>query len=690
MYKPKKENKVLSAHNDDRVDPYYWMRLSDEQKGAEEKDEQTKEVFDFLNAQNDITKEALKSTEKLQGDLFEEIIGRIKKDDSSVPYFSNGYWYYTKYEKEKEYAIYCRKKESLNATEEIMLDVNELSKGHDYYSIGGMSISLDNNILCYGVDTLSRRIYTLHFKDLSTGINLEDKIENTTGSCAWANDNKTLFYTDKNKTTLLSEKIVKHRLGNDSSQDTVVYEEKDKSYYNGVYKSKSDQYIIISNSSTLSSDFWILDANDPDGEFMHFSPREETLEYGIAHYKDKFYILTNYEAQNFRLMATSVQNTEKQYWEEIIPHREDVYIENIEIFKDHLVIEERKNGQTMLRIIDQNTQEDHYISFEEEAFTTWISINPEFNSDYLRFGYSSLTTPASVYDYNFKTRKRTLKKQQEVVGGHDPNKYVSERIEVPSRDGKTVLMSIVYRKDLFHQDGSSPVLQYAYGAYGYTIDPSFSASRLSLLDRGYAFAIAHIRGGQMLGREWYDEGKVLNKQNTFNDFVDCSKYLIDHDYTSAKHLYASGGSAGGLLMGTVVNMNPELYHGVLAAVPFVDALTTMSDPSIPLTTNEYDEWGNPEDEESYWYIKSYSPYDNIKPQAYPNMLVTTGLFDSQVQYWEPAKWVAKLADIKTDDNLLLLHTNMETGHGGTTGRFKAYKETAMEYAFFLMLEGITE
>lgn len=688
MYKANKEKKILEAHGEMRIDDFYWMRLSDEQKIAPEKDSQTKAVFEFLEHENSHTEKMMASTQALQASLFDEITGRIKQDDSSVPYFNNGYWYYTRFEEGQEYPVYCRKRESLEATEDILLDVNELSKGHDYYDIGGLSISQDNKVLSYGVDIIGRRIYTIYFKDLETGELLTDMIENTTGSCAWSNDHKTLFYTDKNKTTLLSEKIMRHVLGSDSSEDVLVYEEKDKTYYNGVYKSKSDKYIIITNSSTLSSDYWILDADDPNGSFKNFSPREDEHEYGIAHYQDKFYILTNDEAQNFRLMETDIDKTEKKYWREILPHRENVYIENIEVFKNHLVIEERTNGQTKLRIIDQKTQDEHYIAFDEEAFTTWISTNPEFDSPFLRFGYSSLTTPSSVYDYNFETRERELKKQQEIVGGHDPKNYASERIEVPSRDGKTILMSLVYKKG-FNKNGSYPVLQYAYGAYGHTIDPSFSAARLSLLDRGFAFAIAHIRGGQMLGRSWYDDGKVLNKINTFNDFIDCSKYLINHNYTSASSLYAMGGSAGGLLIGAIINMNPELYHGVIAAVPFVDVLTTMSDATIPLTTNEYDEWGNPENKDEYDYIKSYSPYDNVSQQKYPNILVTTGLYDSQVQYWEPAKWVARLRELKTDDNLLLLHTNMDTGHSGTTGRFKAYKETAMEYAFLLMLQNIS-
>ncbi|MEM9340879.1 MAG: S9 family peptidase, partial [Bacteroidota bacterium] len=684
-----KEDTLLKEHGQTRVDPYFWMRLTDDQKNAETPDEHTKKVLGYLNEENAYTQKVMAHTEKFQEKLFDEIVGRIKKTDESVPYFSNGYWYYARYEEGGEYAIYCRKKETLENEEEIILNVNELAKGHEYYAVGSLKISLDNEILAYSEDTLSRRIYTIRFKNLKTGEILDDQIANTTGGGAWANDNKTFFYTSKNEVSLLSEKILRHQLGSDTSKDEVVYHEKDPSFYIGVYKSKSDQYLIIFNSSTLVSDYHILDANDPTGEFRQFSPRDEKHEYSVTHFRDKFYVITNLDAQNFRLMETSTEATSKENWKEVIPHREDVLLEGLEIFDNYLVIDERKEGLTNLRIINQNTRDEHYLDFGEAAYAAYIATNAEFESETLRFGYTSLTTPNSTFDYHMGTKEKTLLKQQEVVGGHHPEDYQSERVWATVRDGVKVPISIVYKKG-FKKDGSGPLLQYAYGSYGNTIDASFSSTRLSLLDRGFAFAIAHIRGGSMMGRKWYEDGKMFKKKNTFNDFVDCSRFLIEAGYTSAEHLYAEGGSAGGLLMGAIVNMNPELYHGVIAAVPFVDVVSTMWDESIPLTTNEFDEWGNPKNLESYEYMLSYSPYDRVSEQAYPNMLVTTGLFDSQVQYWEPAKWVAKLRDKKKDDNLLLLDTNMDAGHGGASGRFQRYKTTALEYSFLFDLEGISE
>ncbi|MEH0156961.1 S9 family peptidase [Limibacter armeniacum] len=689
-FKPvaEKKDSVLSIHGHERVDSYFWMRLTDEQKNATEPDAQTQKVLNYLTAENTYTEKALKSTESLQEELYEEIVGRIKKDDASVPYKKNGYWYYTRYEEGKEYPIYCRKMESLEAEEEVMLNVNELAEGHEYYAASGLDVSPDNKWLAFGEDTLSRRIYNMRFKNLETGEILSESLPNTTGSGAWANDNKTFFYTTKNKVSLLSEKIWKHELGNDIDKDELMYHEENPSYYIGVYKSKSDQYVIIWNQSTLSNDYHILDADHPENGFTQFTPREDVHEYSIDHYKDKFYIVTNWEAQNFRLMETSVEATAKENWKEVIPHREDVMLNSIELFKDYLVVQERSNALTHLRIIDQNTKEEHYMEFEEPAYVVYSSTNPEFDTDQLRFGYSSLTTPNTIYDYNLKTRTKTLKKQSEVVGGHNPEDYVTERVFVDASDGTKVPMSLVYKKGT-KKDGSAPVLLYGYGSYGYSMDPSFSSTRLSLLDRGFVWAIAHIRGGQEMGRAWYDNGKMFNKINTFTDFIDCGKYLVKEKYTSSEHLYAMGGSAGGLLMGAVVNMEPSLFNGVIAAVPFVDVVSTMLDETIPLTTNEFDEWGNPKNKDSYDYMLSYSPYDNVKAVEYPNMLVTTGLFDSQVQYWEPAKWVAKLREMKTGDKLLLMHANMEAGHGGASGRFKRYKETALEYAFLLALEGKT-
>lgn len=684
-----KKDTILSTHGDDRLDPYFWMRLTDEQKTAKNPDTQTKKVLDYLNSENQYTETVMKDTKALQDTLFNEIVGRIKQTDESLPYFKNGYWYYNRYEEGKEYPIYCRKKKTLEAKEEIILNVNELAEGYEYYAAGGLSVSPDNRILAFSEDTLSRRIYTIRFKDLETGEFLKDQLPNTTGSSAWANDNKTIFYTSKNKVSLLSEKIWRHSLGEDPDQDDLMYQEKDPSYYIGVYKSKSDDYIIIWNRSTLSSDYRILDANDPNGTFSQFTPREEVHEYSIEHFENKFYIVTNWDAVNFRLMETPENATEKSNWKEVIPHREEVLLDDIEVFRDHLVIEERSNALTHLRIINQKTREEHYLDFGEPAYVVYSSTNTEFDTNTLRYGYSSLTTPNSIYDYNMESREKELMKRQEVVGGHEPDEYVTERIFATARDGVQVPISIVYKKGT-PLDGTSPLVQYAYGSYGASMDPWFNSARLSLLDRGFIWAIAHIRGGQEMGRQWYEDGKMFKKKNTFRDYIDCSKHLIEEKYTSADHLYAIGGSAGGLLMGAVANMAPQLYNGMIAAVPFVDVVTTMLDESIPLTTNEFDEWGNPKNLESYEYMLSYSPYDQVTEQKYPHLLVTTGLFDSQVQYWEPAKWVAKLRDKKTDDNILLMNTNMEAGHGGASGRFEKYKETALEYAFFMKLEGLTE
>ena len=681
-----KKDTVLEAHGDKRVDPYFWMRLTDDQKTAETPDAQTSQVVDYLNKENEYTGQVLTHTKKVQEELYEEIVGRIKQNDESVPYFKNGYWYYTKYEEGNEYPIHCRKKGSLDQAEEVILNVNDLAKGHEYYSASGLTMSPDNKILAYSEDTVSRRVYTIRFKNLETGELYEDKLENAQPGGAWANDNSTFFFTTKNKVSLLSEKIVRHHLGESTAQDQVVYHEKDPSFYIGVYKSKSDDYIIIYNSSTLVSDYQVLKADEPDGTFQQFTPRTDKHEYSIEHYRDKWYIVTNWDALNFRLMETSVAKTQRDNWTEVLPNRADVLLEGIDVFDNYLVVSERSNALTHLRIKDQTTGTEHYLDFGEPAYVAFTSTNPEFSTQSLRFVYSSLTTPRSTIDYDMVTKQKEVKKQQEVVGGHDPEAYVTERIFATARDGVKIPMSIVYKKGT-KKSADTPLLQYAYGSYGSSTDPWFSSVRLSLLDRGFIYAIAHIRGGQEMGRQWYEDGKMFKKINTFNDFIDCSKHLIAESYTSEDHLYAMGGSAGGLLMGAIINMNPELYNGVIAAVPFVDVISTMMDETIPLTTNEFDEWGNPKNKDSYDYMLSYSPYDQVKEQYYPNLLITTGYFDSQVQYWEPAKWLARLREKKTDDNILIMHTNMEAGHGGASGRFKRYKETAREYAFFLDLEG---
>jgi oligopeptidase B len=683
-----KKDTVITWHGHERVDPYYWMRLTDDQKSAETPDGHTQEVLDYLNAENSYTDQVMKHTEDMQTKLYEEIVGRIKQTDESVPYSKNGYWYYTRYEEGKEYPIYCRKKGSLEADEEIMLDANQRAEGKDYYAAAGLSVSPDNKILAFAEDYLSRRIYTYKFKNLETGEVYGDELSDAQPGGAWANDNKTFYYTSKNKVSLLSEKIWRHELGSDMDADVMVYHEKDPSYYIGVYKSKSDDYIIIYNSSTLVSDYQILKADNPQGDFQQFTPRGTKHEYSIEHYDDKFYIVTNRDAVNFRLMETPVNATNESNWTEVIAHRDDVLLSGIDVFKNWLVLSERSNALTHLRVINQQTEEEHYLDFGEPAYVVYSSTNTEFDTDILRFGYSSMTTPNSTIDYDMATREKDLKKQQEVVGGHDPSQYVTERMFATVRDGVEVPISLVYKKGM-RRGADTPMVLYAYGSYGSTIDPWFSSVRLSLLDRGFIWAIAHIRGGQSMGRQWYEDGKMFKKKNTFNDYVDCAKYLIAEDYTSEDHLYGMGGSAGGLLMGAVVNQAPELFNGIIAAVPFVDVINTMLDETIPLTTNEFDEWGNPKNKDSYDYMLSYSPYDQVSNQDYPNMLITTGLFDSQVQYWEPAKWIARLRDMKTDDNILMMHTNMEAGHGGASGRFKRYKETALEYSFFMDLEGMT-
>jgi len=681
----------LVKHNDIRVDNYYWMRLSDAEKEADNPSEKTQKVISYLNDENSFFKEESKHTLKFQDDLFQEMKGRIKEDDSSVPYYKNGYYYITRYDVGSQYPIYTRKKDSLSAKEEILLDVNILAKGYDYFDIGGMSISTNNNLLIYGVDPTGRRQYTLFVKDLSTGEVREDHIELTTGSATWANDNQTFFYTKKDMVTLRSDKIYRHVLGTSPEEDVLVFQEKDETY--GVYvgKTKSKKYILIGSYSTLQTEYQYLETDTPTGKFKVFQPREKGLEYSLTHYDDAFYIHTNKDGStNFKLMKTSETATDKSNWVDVIPHREQVLLEDMTIFKDFLVLEERENGLGKIRIIRWDQSQDYYLPFPEETYAAAVLGNSEFDTPWLRFAYNSMTTPSSVIDFNMHTKEEVIKKEQEVQGGtFDKKNYVSKRIWVKARDGKKVALSIVHRKDT-KIDENTPIFMYAYGSYGHTIDDGFSTTRLTLLDRGFVFALAHIRGSEYLGRPWYEDGKLLNKKNTFNDFVDCAQFLIESKMTSPAHLYAMGGSAGGLLMGAICNMNPELFHGVISAVPFVDVVTTMLDDSIPLTTGEYDEWGNPNNKEFYDYIKSYSPYDNIEAKEYPNLLVTTGLHDSQVQYWEPAKYVAKLRDYKTDKNKLYLHTNMEAGHGGASGRFDALKEVAMEYAFILDLEGIKQ
>ncbi|MCB0588165.1 MAG: S9 family peptidase [Phaeodactylibacter sp.] len=672
-----KKPKALTIHEDTRTDNYYWLN-----------ERENEEVIQYLKSENDYKEKVMKPLKPFQEKLYQEIIARLKPDEESVPYKDNGYYYLSRYEKGKEHPIYSRKKESLETTEEVMLDENELAKPHNYYNIGGRSVSPDNRLLVFGEDTISRRIFTLRFKNLETGEMLKDAIPGTSGSAAWANDNKTIFYAAKDPTTLRTHKVFRHVLGTPVEEDVEVFHEDDPAFRAFVYKSKSRKYIIIGSYSTLSHEYRVLDADTPGGEFRVIHPREKELEYDIAHHHDKFYIRTNLDARNFRLMVTSEDATTKENWKELIPHREDVLLEDMDIFEEFLVLSERKNGITQLRVRQWKGPE-HYINFGEEAYLAYVSINPDFDTDWLRIGYTSLTTPNTTYDYNMRSKELKMLKQQEVIGSFKPEDYHSERLYATARDGARIPISMVYRKG-FRKDGNQPLLLYGYGSYGHSMEPYFSSVRLSLLDRGFAFAIAHVRGGEEMGRHWYEDGKLLKKKNTFTDFIDCAEYLLKNQYCSPEKLFAMGGSAGGLLMGAIVNLRPELWSGIVAAVPFVDVVTTMLDDTIPLTTGEYDEWGNPNEKKYYEYIKSYSPYDNVEAKDYPPMMVTTGLHDSQVQYWEPAKWVAKLRELKTDDNPLLLHTNMEAGHSGASGRYRRYEETAMEYAFLLSLAGLAE
>ena len=670
------KDKELSIHGDTRLDPYYWLN-----------DREDPEVIQYLEDENSYTRAVLKSTEKMQKQLFEEMKGRIKEDDSSVPYFLNDYWYIRRYEKGKDYPIFTRKHKTLDAAEEILLDVNELAKDLSYCQVSGLSVSPDNTKLTYGIDTLSRRIYTIKVKDLISGETLKDEIHGVSSYAAWAADSETFFYTLKDKETLRTDKIFRHKIGDTQADDAMVFEEKDETFYAFVYPSKSREYIMIGSTSTLTSEYRYLPSDKPTGKFKTIQKRQRGLEYNVAHFEDMFYISTNADnSTNFKLVKVPVASPNKKNWTDVLPHRDDVLLEGVELFRDFMVVSERIDGLLQLRVVKWDGSEDYYMDFESETYSASLGTNVDFDAQTFRYNFTSLITPSSVIDFNTVTKTKEVKKEQEVLGGtFDKSNYVAERLWATADDGTKIPISLVRHIDTA-LTSKTPLLQYGYGSYGNTIDPYFSSVRLSLLDRGFVFAIAHVRGGEYLGRTWYESGRQLAKKNTFTDFIACSKLLIDESYTSPGHLYAMGGSAGGLLMGAIMNMAPELYKGVVAAVPFVDVLTTMLDDSIPLTTGEYDEWGNPNDETYYRYIKSYSPYDNVKPLAYPNTLVTTGLHDSQVQYWEPAKWVAKLRDVQQGDNLILLHTNMDAGHGGASGRFEALKEVAMEYAFLLYLE----
>ncbi len=667
----------LETHGITRTDPYYWL-----------KEREDPEVIAYLTAENVYTAEQLAHLETLENGLFDEMVGRIKQDDASVPYLNNGYWYYTRFVEGGEYPIYARRKGTMAAPEEILLDANAMGEGHGYFQIGGFAVSEDGTKLAYAADTVGRRIYTLHVKDLTTGETLPEAIFPTTGNAVWANDNETLFYARQDLGTLRSYQILRHTLGTDSDADPVVFEETDEEFSTYVTKSKSRDYLFIGSNQTLSTEWRYLDADTPMGEWQTFAPRTRGHEYSIDHYGDHFYVLTNEGgATNFKLMRAPVAATARTNWDTVIPHRDDVLLEGFEIFRDFLVLDERDKGLTQLRIRPWDGSAESYVSFNDPTYSAGLSVNREFDTDVLRYAYSSLTTPTSTYDYNMKTGQQTLLKRDTVLGSFSPDDYVSERVYATAEDGTQVPISLVYRKE-FEMDGTHPLLLYGYGSYGNSTDAGFSSVRLSLLDRGFVYAIAHIRGGQEMGRKWYEEGKLMKKKNTFTDFIAAGDYLAQNGYADPARMYAMGGSAGGLLMGAVVNLRPELFDGVVAAVPFVDVVTTMLDDTIPLTTFEYDEWGNPNEKAAFEYMLSYSPYDNVEAKDYPNMLVTTGLHDSQVQYWEPAKWVAKMRALKTDQNRLLLKTNMEAGHGGASGRFRRFREIATEYSFLLDLAGM--
>ena len=668
----------MTIHGDTRVDNYYWLN-----------DRENPEVIAYLEAENEYLTQVMGHTDDFQDDLFEEMKGRIKKDDASAPYEWNGFWYYTRYEPDGEYALHCRRPGTMTGPEEVMLDGNAMGEGLSYFSLRGVDVSPDAKLVVYGVDDVGRRRYTLRVKNLETGQTLPDAIPAVTGNVAWAMDNRTLFYGKQDPETLRSYQIWRHVLGTDPAEDVLVYEEKDDTFNCYVDRSKSDKYLIIASSQTLSNEYRILEADNPLGEFRVFQPRQRDLEYSVDHQGDRFLVLTNLHARNFRLMECPEDKTWLASWQEVIPHREEVMLVDVEVFADFLVVAERHGGLRHLRVMDLQSGASHELDFGEATWSVYGAANPNMDTTLLRYGYSSLTTPSSTFGYDMKTRQKFLVKQQEILGGFDAANYQAEYLQVPARDGAMVPVSLVYRKG-FTPDGTSPLLLYAYGSYGLSRDASFSSSRLSLLDRGFVFAIAHIRGGQEMGRQWYEDGKLLNKKNTFTDFIDCGRHLVAEGYTANDRLFAAGGSAGGLLVGAVVNMAPELWRGAEAAVPFVDVVTTMLDETIPLTTGEYDEWGNPNEKVYYDYMLSYSPYDNVKAQAYPAMLVTTGLHDSQVQYFEPAKWVAKLRALKTDDNPLIFKINMEAGHGGKSGRFRRLEEQALAYAFFLDLVGIQE
>ncbi len=673
----KKIPHMMTIHGDSRVDNYYWMR-DDERKDPQ--------VLQYLEQENQYTETVLKHTEALQQQLFEEIKGRIAKDDNSVPVRKGSYFYSSEVSGDSEYEVHLRAKDFVGTEKRAILDVNQLAKGHEFFSIGGLYVSPNENLLAYGEDTLSRRVYTIKIKDLTTGEYLSDEIEGASSSIAWQKDNQAFYYIKKDPQTLLGYQVYRHILGTPQNSDVLIFEESDSEFFTSISTSKDGEEVYIWHSSTETSGVSVLDANDPNAKAEPFFPRETGIEYSIAKLDDWYYIYTNDQAINFRLMKVHKNSKhDRSKWQDVIPADNNTQLVDFELFADHLVYEQRSNGLSTVTVRQLSSGKEFPLEFHDTAFAAYLTGNYELDNSKVRIYYSSLTTPGTYYDFDLKSGESRVMKQTPVLGDFNADNYQSERIIVKARDGKSVPVSLVYRKDRFKKDGTNPIYQYGYGSYGATIEPIFSSTRLSLLDRGFVYAIAHIRGSEMLGRPWYEDGKKLTKKNTFNDFVDVTKGLVEQGYGAKDKVFAVGGSAGGLLMGAIINQAPELYRGIGAHVPFVDVVTTMLDESIPLTTNEYDEWGNPNNKAFYDYMLSYSPYDNIKAQNYPNMLVTTGLHDSQVQYFEPMKWVAKLREMKTDNNVLVFKTDMEAGHGGASGRFQRLKEDALEYAFFLDL-----
>jgi oligopeptidase B len=671
---------TLEKHGDTRVDPYFWLRNRDD-----------KDVIAYLEAENEYFRQQMAPLATLREQLFQEIKGRINQDDSTVPYQLGEYYYYRRYEEGLQYPIFARKFKSLDSKEQILLNVNQLAKGHAFYTarLQPTSISPNGRFAAWAADTAGRRFFTIRILDMDTNEMLADVIPNVTSNLVWASDNRTVFYSKQDPETLRSYQVYRHTLGSDPAKDVLVYQEDDDTFSARVSKSKNGQYLLIVSSQTLATECRILEADDPKGEFKVFLARERGHEYSVEQAGEYFYIRTNRDAENFRLMRAPLDKKSEENWEDVVAHRDDVFLAGFSVFREFLVVNERKEGLTRLSIRRwKEASEEHYVAFDEAAYAVSLGTNPVFDTGTLRYVYQSPTTPPSTYDYKVATRERTLLKRDEVLGGFDPANYRAERLAVPARDGASVPVTLVYRQGTFCRDGSRPLLLYGYGSYGSTRQPTFDAAILSLLDRGFVYGVAHVRGSQTLGRRWYEDGKLLKKKNTFTDFIDVAEYLAAEKYADRKRLYAVGGSAGGLLMGAVMNMRPDLFDGIIAHVPWVDVVTTMLDDSIPLTTSEYDEWGNPNNSEYYVYMLSYSPYDNVEAHAYPKLLVTTSLNDSQVQYFEPAKWVAKLRARKKGDNVILLRTNMQAGHGGASGRYERYREKARDYAFLLQCAGL--